>query len=121
MCTVVRKQNFKDLFETGKRSFISASSICMTVSLKVFSRPGLLLHKYQNLHCLWKFTIILFFLNQSVTLFPSLCKFFINCDNVYDKLVKELSSAKLYRSEFLVLIRRSFVKLLNRMGLSIDL
>ena len=31
-------QNFQDNFETRKRSFISACSICMTVLLRVFSR-----------------------------------------------------------------------------------
>ena len=28
-------RNFQDTFETGKRSFITALSICMTVSVKI--------------------------------------------------------------------------------------
>ena len=33
-------RNFQDTFETQKRSFISAFSICMTVPLNLFWAPG---------------------------------------------------------------------------------
>ena len=55
-----------------------------------------------------------------VALFASLCKSFISFDNVPDELVIVLSSAKFCNSKLLVLISRSFIKILNRMGPNID-
>ena len=35
-------QNFQDIFETHKRSFISDFSICMTVPLTIFTKDSIL-------------------------------------------------------------------------------
>ena len=59
-------QNFQDTFETRKRSFINAFSICMTVSLRRFIFPRPNFHQESYFQC---FTSIKFRKFYELTVF----------------------------------------------------
>ena len=100
--------------------FFSSKPKYLFYLLRAFSWHALLLHRTMIAWNFSGFTIILFILNQPVSLFSSLYKYLISCDNVLDEDVIMLSSAKLCNSEFLVLMSRSFIKTLIKMVPSID-
>ena len=88
--------------------------ICYTFSVKFCSRF------HNHLKAISKAFVEYFKALSQIALFASLYQSFTSCDSVSDKHVTVLSSAKLCSSESLVLIVRLFIKILKRMGPSID-
>ena len=87
----------------------------------IFPRQYLFLYDYCFAHFYQLWLLEIFQGLQSHCSSQTCCLIcLISCNNVPDKLLMVLLSGKLCNSKFQVVISRSFVKILNRMGHSID-